>query len=95
MLKARPVVASAVGGIVDQIVDGESGLLVRDPADLASFGRAVSMVLQDPELAVRLAENAQRRACEHYLADRHLLQYAALLGRLFSDPQAGGEPPSP
>jgi trehalose synthase len=95
MLKARPVVASAVGGIVDQIVDGESGLLVRDPADLASFGRAVSSVVEDPELAARLAENAQRRASERYLADRHLLQYAGLLGRLLSGPQAGGGPPSP
>ena len=34
MWKARPVVASRVGGIQDQIVDMESGILVDDPADL-------------------------------------------------------------
>ena len=51
MWKARPVVASAVGGIVDQIVDGEHGLLLDDPGDLASFGRAVCSLLQDPALS--------------------------------------------
>ena len=34
MWKHRPVVATRVGGIVDQIVDGESGLLIDDPSDL-------------------------------------------------------------
>ena len=82
MLKERPVVASAVGGIVDQIVHGESGLLVEDPADLESFGRAVTTVLEDSQLAARLARNARLRASQHFLADRHLIQYADLVGRL-------------
>ena len=41
MWKSRPVIASRVGGIVDQIVDGDSGVLVQDPADLREFGEAV------------------------------------------------------
>ena len=41
MWKSRPIVASAVGGIVDQVVSGAHGLLVADPSDLASFGNAV------------------------------------------------------
>ena len=43
MWKARPIVASAVGGIVDQVVSREHGLLVEDPGDLAGLrdgGRA-------------------------------------------------------
>jgi trehalose synthase len=38
MWKQRPVVASRIGGIQDQIVDGESGLLIDDPHDLEQFG---------------------------------------------------------
>ena len=41
MWKSRPVVGSAVGGIADQIVHGEHGLLVEEPTDLAGFGAAV------------------------------------------------------
>ena len=51
MWKSRPVVASAVGGIADQITDGQDGLLLDDPADLAGFGRAVHRILDDPSLA--------------------------------------------
>jgi trehalose synthase len=38
MWKARPVLASRVGGIQDQITHDRSGLLLDDPSDLAAFG---------------------------------------------------------
>ncbi len=82
MWKGRPNVASAVGGISDQIVDGEHGLLLDDPTDLAAFGEAVGRLLDDPELAARLGANARRRATEEFLGDRHLEQWAALFARL-------------
>jgi len=82
MWKSRPVVASAVGGIVDQILDTETGLLVADPYDLAGFGASVSRLLDDPVEAERLGRNARAYVAERFLADRHLLQYAALVGRL-------------
>jgi trehalose synthase len=82
MWKSRPVVASAVGGIADQIVDGESGLLLENASDLDGLGRLVSQVLESPTLAARLGENARHRVVEHYLPDRQLLQYATLLGQL-------------
>jgi trehalose synthase len=81
MWKARPVVASAVGGIVDQITDGEDGMLLDDPTDIASFGRAVSSLLRDPQEAERLGRAAQARATSEYLGDRHLVQY----GQLFAE----------
>jgi trehalose synthase len=82
MWKSRPVVASAVGGIVDQITDGVDGLLVREPSDTAEFGRAARRVLEGGALAARLGRGARRRANEAFLPDRHLEQWAALLGEL-------------
>ena len=82
MWKSRPVVASAVGGIVDQVVDGETGLLIQDPRDLAAFGAAVERLLDNRAEAARLARNARTHITEHFLGDRHLLQYAELLTEL-------------
>lgn len=79
MWKGRPVVGSAVGGILDQITDG-TGLLVRDPADLAEFGSQVRWLLDHPSEAERMGRAGQEHVREHYLGDRHLLQYADLFG---------------
>jgi trehalose synthase len=82
MWKSRPVVASAVGGIQDQIEDGESGLLVRDPSDLQAFGATLDRVLGDPALAARLGRGAHERVRRHFLGVRHLVQYGELFARL-------------
>ena len=76
MWKSTPVVASRVGGIVDQIDHGVHGLLVDDPHDLAGFGRAVETLLRDPEMTLELGLNARARAAAEFLGDRHLEQYA-------------------
>jgi len=87
MWKSRPVVASAVGGIADQIVNGESGLLLDDPRDLGRMGELVSSVLASPAEAARLGANARRRVAERFLPDRQLVQYAELVERLLeADP---------
>jgi trehalose synthase len=82
MWKGRPLVASRVGGIQDQIEDGVSGLLIDDPSDLDAFAAALGRVLDSPALARQLGEAARERARAHFLGLRHLLQYADLLGEL-------------
>jgi trehalose synthase len=74
MWKGRPVVAGAVGGIQDQVVDGRSGLLV-DPTDLAAFGAAVARLLADDTLAARLGAAGQERIRDGFLEPRHLSQW--------------------
>ena len=86
-MESRPVVASAVGGIVDQVDSGTHGLLIDDPHDLAVFGAAVETLLQDRAEAERLRANARARAVAEFLGDRHLNQYAELFGRLMRAPQ--------
>jgi trehalose synthase len=79
MWKGRPVVASGVGGIQDQIVHEVSGLLLDDPSDLRAFGHAVSRLLANPMLAERLGAEARARVRERFLEPRHLEQWVALL----------------
>ena len=86
MWKARPVLASDVGGIADQIEDGVSGLLLADPTDLAGCGELITRVLDDPELAARLALAGRARVLELFLGDRHLLQYGELFAHLLGAP---------
>jgi trehalose synthase len=86
MWKARPIVASAVGGIADQLVDGEHGRLLSEPADLAAFGSAVDALLRDPDQATRLGDNARKRVADEFLGDRHLEQYGRLFEHLGSTP---------
>jgi trehalose synthase len=82
MWKARPVLASRVGGIQDQIRHGHSGLLLEDPSDLVGFDRAVQALLTDRDRAQRMGEAAHRRVCSDYLAPRRLIQDLDLIDRV-------------
>ncbi len=82
MWKGRAVLASRVGGIQDQVVDGESGILLDDPRDLGSFGAAVVDLMHDDGLRERLGTAARERVRDRYLGDRHLSQYVDLFEAL-------------
>jgi trehalose synthase len=84
MWKGRPLVATAVGGIQDQIVDGETGVLLKDPRDLTAYGEAVRGLLEDPERAKQMGDAAQQRVREQFLGARSLLDYLGLIGRLLA-----------
>ncbi len=84
MWKQRPVVASAVGGMQDQIEDGVNGILIDDPKDLKQFGEAVTKLLQDRPLAQQLGKDAQKQVIDHYLATGNLIHHAELIVSLLS-----------
>jgi trehalose synthase len=79
MWKGRPVVASAVGGIGDQIRDGVDGLLLPDPNDLREFGAVLRRVLGDNELARRLGRAGRERVGAEYLSISSLERWSDLL----------------
>jgi len=85
MWKGRPVVATAVGGIADQIADGVNGVLLKNGLDLREFSAAVAGLLADPERAAAIGEAARESVRENFLEDRHTLQYIELLERLLGD----------
>jgi len=81
MWKSRPVVASRVGGIEDQIEDGKSGLLI-EPTNLEQFGAAVSELLRQPDRARRIGDEARNRIRNQFLGPRHLMQEGRLIRKL-------------
>jgi trehalose synthase len=79
MWKARPIVASAVGGIQDQVVDGQNGALLADPSDLDAFGVALRGLLADPAGAAQCGAAARERVRELFLPDRQLNDWVGVL----------------
>jgi trehalose synthase len=86
MWKARPVVASRIGGIQSQIVDGESGVLLDDPSDLAAFGAAVTGLLVNPGRATQIGERARERVREQFTSPRSLSDFLPLICRVLERP---------
>jgi len=84
MWKGRAVVASAVGGIQDQIEDGVSGVLLKDPRDLDELSDVLCDLLCNPERMASLGRAARERVRDHFLGLEHLLKYATLLERIDS-----------
>jgi len=82
MWKSRPVVATRIGGIQDQIDHGVSGLLLDDSRDLAAFGAMLVELCEDRMRARRIGMAAKERVRGSYLGPRHLTQYFELFRRL-------------
>jgi len=68
MLCRLPIIATAVGGIPEVILDGDTGVLV-PPGDAAALARALGRVLGSPEDADAMAARAQSFAREHLTWD--------------------------
>jgi len=84
MWKGRPVIGSAVGGIVDQIADG-TGILLPDPKDLAAFGSSVKWLLEHREAAERMGAAGKAYTREHFIGDMHLLRWDEVIVAVFAD----------
>jgi trehalose synthase len=92
MYKRRPVVASAVGGIADQLVDGESGVLLPDPTDLDAFAEGLSRLLGDPQRLATIGEAAYERVVDRFLPDSQLARWSALLLAMVPADRAASPP---
>jgi trehalose synthase len=83
MWKSRPVVASRVGGIREQVVEAQTGILV-EPGDLEGFAAAVVGLIREPPRARAIGERAREEVRELFLGPRHLRQYVDLFERLLA-----------
>ena len=64
-----PVVGSAVGGLLDSVADGRTGILV-PPRDPVAIARAVRSLLDSPEQRAAFGRAGRERALAHYTWDR-------------------------
>lgn len=84
MAAGLPVIASAVGGLPDAVVDGETGILV-PPGDPQALAAAIARVCGDSDLAPRLGAAGARRVREHFtmagMAAQTLDVYRRLAGK--------------
>jgi len=69
-----PVVATAVGGIPEQITDGETGFLI-PPHDHMAMADRVAQLLRDPELCQKMGVNSFKYARRHFGSDRMVDEY--------------------
>ena len=81
MAFARPVVATAAGGIPESVVDGETGRLV-PVRDAAALARALLEVLADPARAAALGQAGRRRFERHFSAERMVSETLAVYEEL-------------
>ena len=79
MVARKAIVASAIAGIPEAVVDGREGLLV-PPGEVGALATALRLVLSDAALSNTLAESAATRAREEFtiqvMADRYEALYA-------------------
>ena len=68
MASCTPVIASRLGGLREVVRHGETGFLV-EPGDAAELRHYLELVLDDPQLARRLGENARQLAIERFTWD--------------------------
>ena len=91
MNAARPVVATAVGGVPEVVLDGDTGLLV-EPGDPEALAAAILRLFHDPELARRLGQNGRLRLEKDFTA---AAMVRSTLGLYAQIPGTIGPVPSP
>ena len=69
MAARKPVIAARVGGLIETVVDGETGLLV-PPEDPNSLAQAIGALLQSPELCYAMGQRGRERVERDSTLDR-------------------------
>jgi len=83
MAASRAVVASCVGGIPEIVENGVEGILV-EPMDVTQLAESCGRLIESPEIAVRMGEQARRKVVREFsataMADQVAVLYKGLVG---------------
>lgn len=80
MALSKPVIATRLAGIPDEVADGETGILV-EPGDAHALSSALETLTSDAGLGRRMGEAGRRRFLELFESSRMCAGYAALYAR--------------
>ena len=76
--QGTPVIGSRVGGIVQQVIDGETGYLV-EPLDVDAIATKMARILDEPEQTAQLGRQAQEHVRQNFLLPELVRRYLTLL----------------
>jgi trehalose synthase len=84
LYKGTPVVASKVGGIPLQVLDGENGFL-HSPQDLKGFSDSVLKLLKDEKLRATMGKAGKEHVIKNFLITRLMLDWLYLMNKVLSE----------
>ena len=83
MSQQKAVIGTTIGGIVEQVADGETGFLI-PPKDVDSLTEKLQYLIDRPELVDKLAHNGRQRYEEYFALDRMLIHTENLYAQLLN-----------
>lgn len=93
MMRQTAVIATRSGGLTEQVIDGETGLVV-PPGDTAALAAALARILSDRQLAQRMGQAGRRRAVAEFSVDRFIDRFETIyLDMIRTAPVAGASAP--
>jgi glycosyltransferase involved in cell wall biosynthesis len=82
MAMAKPIVATRIDGITEQITDGVEGILV-PPKDPSALAQAISKIIDNKELALSFGAAARKRVEREFTVEKMVTETADLFSSLF------------
>jgi glycogen(starch) synthase len=83
-LMGRPIIASRVGGLPEVVLHQQTGLLV-EKGDSGAIAAAITYLLDYPERAIKMGQQARQRVQEHFIWERCVAAYDSLYRQLITE----------
>lgn len=94
MLAGLPIIATDVGSVREEVVEGENAVLV-PPDDPRALAAAINELMGDPSRRESMGRRSRELALDRFTADAMVGRYLSVYDRLLSEVRNSGDPPVP